>query len=476
MNASDRVLRPGPGRRGERVRRLGWSVAAQGLSSGSNLALQYGMLVALPAERYGTFVVGASGYYLALALGRAWIGEPLAALGATGSTPAAGGAAAVDPHWTWPSVRRRAALLGTVASAALAGFAVAVAATAGDGGVEIGALAVALPMLLVQDAGRSHLWSARRARRVAAVDGVWLVAEGLAGAGWLALWWTTGAVPAGLAVVSSWVFGGAVSAVVADRLAGRVRPATTTVAGRASPSVAATGDERRAVRSMGWSQTVLALDANLWPSVVAAFTTPSVTATMRAAQVPFVPVASVLGALRVVTLPGLRRAVMEGRVRSTAARVVALNGVVAVAVGAAILFVLRLLPPAFLGESGRLALPWYPLAGVVLAARMAAMPLSDVLSLGAGTVGVVRQRLLSTGLDLTATVTGAVLWGAGGALGAKAAAGVVTFGAWATTVAVATSGPGPDRPVGSDSWSAALPPDPSLTPPVPTSSRTPTAG
>ncbi|MFV0525120.1 MAG: hypothetical protein ACK5RL_11540 [Acidimicrobiales bacterium] len=481
-------------------RRLGWSVAAQGLSSGSNMALQYGMLVALPVDRFGIFVVGASGYYLALALGRAWIGDPLAALGdrGRGGTLPAG-------RWAWPAVRRRAAGLGMVASALLGVFTAGVAATAGVGWLELASLGVGLPVLLVQDAGRYQLWATHRPRQVALADGLWLVVEGVTGVAWLAAWWITGAVPAGLAVMWSWLAGGLVSAVVVDRWAGRDwtfprserqrsrsdpgevgdRPlaGSATPAGVGAgnpghrPEGPATADEERLVtRSMGLSQTVLAVDANLWPSVVAAVTAPSVTATMRTAQVPFVPVGSVLGAMRVLTLPGLRRAVVGGHVRATVARVVALDGAVALALVAATLVGVRLLPPALLGEAGRLARPWYPLAGVILTARMLTMPLTDVLSLGAGRAGVMRQRLLSTGVDLAATVAGAALWGPGGALAAKATAGVVTLLGWGTAVAVATSGSGPDRPVGSDSWSAALPPDPSPTPPVPTSSRTPTVG
>jgi hypothetical protein len=315
-------------------------------------------------------------------------------------------------------------------------------------------LAVASPVLLLQDGYRYLLWARGQPHRLVVMDGLWL---GVFGAAVAAAAVTTGGSDpvSAPAVVGAWVGGGLVSAAAGPLLhRGQVptagwpdRPpwpgaAARTALGPRGPAEAPvrpagrlTAAEGRVVRSLGRSQTILALDANGLPALVAVVAGSTVTGGLRAATVPFLPMVSILGAIRVLTLPVLRRSVVDAHPAQTVGKVLGLYAVVAGAIAAAGLGLVYTVPPAWLGEAGQLARPWYPLAAVVVAARMLSLPLADVLSLGAGPELAVRCRAATTALDWLATAGGAASFGLPGAIAAKAAALLVAIAIWLAATA-----------------------------------------
>jgi hypothetical protein len=119
------------------------------------------------------------------------------------------------------------------------------------------------------------------------------------------------------------------------------------------------------------------------------------------------------------------------------AKVVGLDAILAAGTAAAGLIAVHAVPAGWLGPTGELIRPWYPLAAVAVSARMLALPMADLLSLGAGTDRVIRYRLATAALDWAATLAGALTFGIAGALAAKAAALVVAAGLWARATVTA---------------------------------------
>ena len=66
---------------GERARNAVLAIGAQALSGLSNFGVQVALALTLAPARFGALVVGFAVYYFALALVRAFVGDPLVALG-----------------------------------------------------------------------------------------------------------------------------------------------------------------------------------------------------------------------------------------------------------------------------------------------------------------------------------------------------------------------------------------------------------
>ena len=414
------------------------SVAAQGLSSASNLFVQAGLALTLAPGAFGSLVVGFSVYYFALALVRAFVGDPLVALSEPGeedisrcevireSDDADVGPVGLDAIWS--RLRARLAAI-SLAAVILIGV---VAIAAGSVRVELAVLAAAVPVLLAQDAYRYLAWARHRATIVLALDGVWLISSvALVGGCAVGL---GSSIVTGRLILAAWCGGGVLSAVLARRL----RPAS--VSGRPwwRWRPADQSDDLDLAQSLSWTQAVLAVDANGLPVVVAGVAGATLSGGLRTATLPFMPVTTAVAALRVLALPRLGAAVASGRGRPVVTRIALGFGAIGLGASGAMLGLLALAPDRWLGPSGRMVEPWFALGAVVVVARVVNLPLSDVLALGAGTRRAIVCRLSVSGLAWTATVGGAVLSGLQGALAARAGASVVAIGIWGVAVANAT--------------------------------------
>ncbi len=430
-----------------------WSVAAQGLASASNFGVQFGLVLTMSAQRFGSLVVGFAVFYLALALGRAWAGDPLVAMA---DSPA-------DVAGLWPMLRRRLIVLGSAATLLVLLW----SALAEGVRLELAILAVGMPALLLQDGHRYRAWALQRFPRVVGLDACWL-ATSIAVVGAVVVVNGRSAVN-GRVVMLAWVAGGVVAWQLA-RLLTVQRPSTLGADEAAwDEAVQAAGDEadetdetdetdeagddegrqrQAASRRLSVQQAILAVDANGLPVAVAAAANATVTAAVRAVVLPFAPMTSVLAGLRVLVLPVLRDAARRGHVRATIVKVSALYSGVAVAIAVATLAALAVVPNAWLGESGELVRAWFPLGAVVVASRMIGLPLADVLSLGPAPVRVARIRIATSGLDWSSTLIGAVAFGMEGAIFGRAGAGVASLAIWASMVVLSLRGSEADDPIG----------------------------
>lgn len=419
---------------GPRVVQTVWSVGAQLLSSLSNFALQMGLVLTLSTGGFGSMVVGLSVYYLTLALGRAWVGDPLIALSQSV------GSQSVGSGLSWSLGRERLLRLAFGGAVVLVLFSVVASAVR----FELLLLACAMPLLLMQDGYRFLAWARRRPQIVVALDGLWV---GAALAVITGFWIVAGEPPTARWILVSWLIGGVVSCG-----AGAGTAATGSGPAARVPSVMHPhGDadlsdgEREASTALARSQALLAVDAAGQPAAVAAVAGATVTAGIRAATLPFAPLTSILSAIRILVLPVLRQAVIDGHVRATIVKVVGLFAAVGAALAAASLALVMALPASWLGETGELVRPWYPLMALIVVVRMVSLPLSDVLSLGAGSDRVVTLRLGTAAIDWAAVLVGAISIGLAGAITARAVAAVITIAWWSTAVVHAVDHDG-DQP------------------------------
>jgi O-antigen/teichoic acid export membrane protein len=179
------------------LRRAGWTVSDQALTSIGNLLLAVLVARAVPIGEFGSFAIAFTGYLLALGVSRAVATDPLVVRHSTGPLADRRGAAASAVG----AAAGTGALIGAVA--ALVGLALP-----GPLASAMLALAVAMPALLVQDAWRYAFFAAGAPRRAAVNDGVRVVVMllllgGLAAAGADAAWqfilaWGASAACAGL--------------------------------------------------------------------------------------------------------------------------------------------------------------------------------------------------------------------------------------------------------------------------------------
>jgi hypothetical protein len=189
------------------VRRSGWVMASQGVSSLSTLLATVVVARSVDTVSFGRFSLAFVTFFMVQALGRAFVQQPLAirfgAQGASASAAEAVGAAA-----------GASVTIGALATVVLAPCALVVG---GEFGSVLLVVAVCLPVLLLQDSYRFACFVAAQPRRAAASDGVWLVGQAL----------FTGLVLAGTPTVATltaaWAGGGCLAAAWAARRIG-LRP------------------------------------------------------------------------------------------------------------------------------------------------------------------------------------------------------------------------------------------------------------
>jgi O-antigen/teichoic acid export membrane protein len=147
-----------------RIRRAGWGLADQSLSSLTNFALGIVVARSVSAREFGDFSVAFAVYMLVLGLARSTSTEPLLVRFSKPSDPWARGAS---------SAAGAAAVVGVISGAGciLAGLVL----SGGLGGALIG-LGITLPGLLVQDAWRFAFFAQGRAGQAFVNDLVWTVA------------------------------------------------------------------------------------------------------------------------------------------------------------------------------------------------------------------------------------------------------------------------------------------------------------
>ena len=189
------------------VRRLGWGIADQAVSSLTNFTLLVVVAGAVGRSSFGALGIAFAAYAVAIGLGRALAGEPLTV---RHSVP--GGRDTRAPS---------SAALGVAGCVGIASGALLVVIGLGTGGVlgrALVPLGVMLPGLVLQDTWRFVFMAAGRPRAACANDALWAVVQcaGLAG---IAL---AGAVTVPAAVLA-WGVGANVAALVAARASG-VRP------------------------------------------------------------------------------------------------------------------------------------------------------------------------------------------------------------------------------------------------------------
>ncbi len=353
------------------------AVAGQGLSSGSNLLFQLALASALSPTDFGTIVAGLSVYYLCLAAVRAGVGDVLLA----------------RPETRWKDSLRLALLIGLAGSALLGGGAV----LADEQGAALIGLAVAMPVLMANDALRYRAWSQDRHGVVVGMDAVWAGAVAAAFAVALA------GEPGGYALVSVWALGGLLATFIG--LGGCRELPGSEVA------------DPHAVRSarVGFlsDQLPSALATNLLPVLLALVVSPALAAAHRAALLPFMAIETVVFGLRVTLMSELSSAASTSDptpgARRVAVRLVAISGVLA----GIVLIVLATPLRDVLGESGDEVGLWFLAAGALVVLRAGGRPFADVAALRLGMRRTLAVRTASSVLEL---VVGLVA-GAFGSLG-----------------------------------------------------------
>lgn len=148
------------------VRRIGWGVGDQALSSFSNFAMSLLIARSVSPQEFGAFGIAFATYTVALGASRAIAGEPLVVRFSS------------VPERRW---RRGASTAGGTALAlgATAGAACVIAGTLTRGalGGALTILGIALPGLMVQDLWRYSLFAAKRPAAAFANDLIWTVLQ-----------------------------------------------------------------------------------------------------------------------------------------------------------------------------------------------------------------------------------------------------------------------------------------------------------
>lgn len=179
------------------LRRAGWSLANQGVSSATNIGIAIVAARALDPRSFGAFGLALAVYTLIVGISRSLVTDPLlvrySARSTTDNTVAAGRAAG------------SAVAFGLLAATVVAGSALVLG---GEAGEALRALAVVLPGLLLQDAWRHCFFAAARPAKAVANEVGWagfqVVAVVVLAAGghltltWLVLAWGLSGTMAGL--------------------------------------------------------------------------------------------------------------------------------------------------------------------------------------------------------------------------------------------------------------------------------------
>lgn len=419
--APDAPTRPdGPDGRGKQTARraasgrAAWTLADQALSSLTNAALSVLVARAVGADAFGAFSVALVTFTFTIGASRAVVTDPL-----------------VIRYSAVADAERRAAVARASGAAAAAGIAaaavcgVAAVLLGGAVGAGLGALAVALPGLLVQDAWRYGFFASGRPAGAALNDLVWAVAQ-LALIG-LLLARGTPSVPG---LVLAW--GGAAW------LAAAVGCLQTGVRPRPEQALGWFREHRSLSSRLGADYVVNMGAVNVTTFLVGAVAGLTAVGALRAAQVLLGPLQLLFAGLTSFALPLLARRVAAGA--SLTRSGLALSGTVCT-VSAVWAGILLLLPDAaghaLLGESwqgARHVLPASAAASLCIAAVIgASLSLKAMARAGL----LLRVTLMQAPLIVLLGCAGAWWHGAvGAATGLAVAQGVGLVLSWLLAVRV----------------------------------------
>ena len=390
------------------VRRAGWGIADQLLSSLSNFAV--GLLIARSVDlaTYGAFSLAFSAYLIAVSVSRAFPMSPLAIRYATASGPA--------------FRRATAAATGTTLAAGIGcggALLVVAALTGGAFSQALVALGITLPGLLLQDAWRSAFFASGRGRLAFFNDLVWVVFEMAA----LAMLLVTDRTSV-LLLVGAWGGSACIAAAVGAVQAGVLpRPLLVRSWYREHDDLASRFIVEAGARVASGQLMVYGV------GIVAGLAT---VGTLRVGQLLFGPIQVVFYGVTLMAIPEAARALAVSlrRLRLT---VVVSSGLLAV--GAAAWSIAVLLVPEPVGEA-ILRDAWGPAQSLALPIGLTAVV--GMLGFG-GDLGLralaaasrsLRATAITSVLGLVFGVAGAKVGGAPGCAWALFAVAAVSAGVW----------------------------------------------
>jgi O-antigen/teichoic acid export membrane protein len=406
VRATDEGPPAGAGASG--VRRAGWAVGDQALSSITNLVLAVAVARSVDADGFGAFGLAFTIYTLCTGLARAVASEPLVVRHSSS-----------DPATRSPAVRAAAGASLAVGSAC--GLACIVGGLVAGGTVALALvpLGLLLPGLLLQDTWRFAFLAEGRPRRAAANDLVWAgalvvsmaaaVASGRVGVAWFVVAWGASAcIAAGVGIAQS----GAWPA--AGEWHRWVRSHRDLIPGFVAELI---------IRNGGWQVTILVLTATGGLAAVGA---------LRGAQVVFGPLNVLLLGIGLAAVPEavrLRHRSLDRLDRLVVAMSVGLASV-AVAAGLASLAIPDSLGVALLGDT------WTDTRPVLLpqALLMASIGAVAGFLTGLRALAAASRSVMARVVILPASLAGGVVgsW-AGGAVGAVTGLAVANWlgvGVW----------------------------------------------
>ncbi len=384
------------------MNRAAITVAGQGLSSLSNMLVQFAFVWALSTSDFGWVVIGFSVYYFVIAIGRAGIGD--AAVSVSNEQ---------DTGWRW--MWRRSLALGLLASA----VSMIVAFVADGGRDALVILSGGFALMVIQDALRYRCWALRRPDRVVWMELVW-ISVGVASAA-LGLF-VTGSSWNGTVIAAAWVLGGLVS-IATGLMSGWHRRVD-------EGPVVVVVDAKRAGRSYVVDQVPVAVLSQVLPIAIAVVAGTVATAEYRLVFLPFMAVESVLLGLRVRLLPSLHPSRPPLRRRLTnRLRVTAIFGGLALVLAA--MTTLVTIGPLRSHIDSLSGLGWLVLlAALVIVTRAIGRPSADFAAVRIGSRRMASVRGRWTLFEFATAVACAFPFGVAGALVGRAVVGSLATVQW----------------------------------------------
>ncbi|ADB31810.1 hypothetical protein Kfla_2745 [Kribbella flavida DSM 17836] len=389
--------------------RAGWSLADQGLSSLSNLAV--GVLVARSSSvaDFGVYALAFGGYTIALNVSRAVATEPLGVRYSGQRTP------------QWHKAVRASTATAFLAGVAamLVGLLIAAFPGIPSAGVLV-AFAVTMPGLLLQDAWRFAFFVVGDGRRAFVNDLVWLVAMAVLFAGLYA----TGTASA-FSLTLCWGLGAVVAAIAGRFQAGLL------------PRLQLVRDWLKEHRDLTpkYVGEMLAVSGTIQVYMLGITAVASIVAVsgIRGAQVLLGPVNVLNQGIRAIAVPEASRALKHSYRRLWRVGLVISGGVGAGALAWGAIFLLlpeavgrELLGPAVWAEASAVMIPVILLQALGASNSGAFAILRALAAAGRG----LRVRLISSVVLITAGITGAALGGPLGAAWGLASAAFCTLLLW----------------------------------------------
>lgn len=377
------------------LRSHGFTMADQGVSSVGNFLLVVAVARVSDADAFGAFSLAYLAYGLCLALFRAGLGDVL--LLRTRQRP--------ETDRSYSGFLAVATGLGLALGAPLAAF----SAILGEQVREpMLAIAVALPLLLVQDAYRFVMISSRHGRRALLIDSTWLVAQVvlfLASA-------ATALLQSGSGLIILWSAAAALSVSLALFLT-RIRP-------KVSLLRSWLGASRARIKSLMMDYLVFSGTVYAGMYAVPLITNLATLAALRGAQIFFAPFEVMMNGVRLATLPALANALSVSR-SAFRRRAFLLSGgflVLAVVWGTVVMSLPDAVGEAALGDTWANTEPLLPAFVIAYVALAISTPVMDGVRGGAETRAILTTRFLAGVLQGGGILIGVAIAGPeGGAVG-----------------------------------------------------------